>query len=264
VVHVVSSLGFTVSGPGALLLATEAAWRDIGELERELARKGRLKGLDVQFIVTSGLVNEELEEIVQRQHVDVVLVGTHHRKGIERLLFGSVAEQIFRYSSCPVVTIGPHTVVYEDDEDHPNRSLLFVTDFGGASLKTLPHAMELAGKLRKRLVLLHVLSSVPKLWNRWFAANDVARGREHARVSTVQRLASLVEKGTGMEEQTAFMAEFEEPAEGILQTAAVLQSDMIIMGLAQPKSLEAISRLPWSTAYEVACRAACPVLTMKY
>lgn len=265
VVHVVSSLGFTVGGPGALVLATEVAWRDIGKLEQDLSRKGRLKGLDVQFIVARGLVSEEIEYIVQQEHIDVVLVGTHYRKGVERLLFGSVAEQIFRYSSCPVVTIGPHTeIVYEDEGDQTNRSLLFVTDFGGASLKTLPHAITIANQLRKRLVLLHVLSSVPKLGNGWFTANDVAQVRERARVATVQRLAALVKQGSDMEKQAAFMVEFDEPAEGILQTAAALQSDMIIMGLTQQNSVEAISRLPWATAYDVVCRAACPVLTMKY
>jgi nucleotide-binding universal stress UspA family protein len=265
VVHVVPSLGFSGDGAVALALATEAAWRDIGKLEQGLSRKGRLKGLDVQFIVARGLVCEEIEYIVRQEHIDVVLIGTHHRKGDERVLFGSVAEQIFRYSSCPVVTIGPHTeIVYEDEGDRTNRSVLFVTDFGGASLKTLPHAITIANRLRKQLVLLHVLSSGPKLGNRWFTADDVAKIRERARVATVERLATLVKQGSGMDKQAAFMVKCDEPSEGILQTAAALQPDMIIMGLKQQSSVEAISRLPWATAYKVMCRAACPVLTMRY
>jgi hypothetical protein len=109
-----------------------------------------------------------------------------------------------------------------------------------------------------------VLSSVPELGNRWFTANDVAQVRERARVATVQRLATLVKQGSDMEKQASFIVKFDEPSEGILRTAAAIQSDMIIMGLAQQKSVEAISHLPWATAYEVVCRAACPVLTMKY
>jgi nucleotide-binding universal stress UspA family protein len=164
-----------------------------------------------------------------------------------------------------VVTIGPHTeIVYEDEGDRTNRPILFVTDFAGASLKTLPHAIVIANQLRKRLVLLHVLSAAPGLGNRWFTANDVEQVRERSRVAAVQRLAALVEQDSDMEKQAAFMVEFDEPAEGILQTAAALQTDMIIMGLTQQNSVEAISRLPWATAYEVVCRAACPVLTMKY
>jgi nucleotide-binding universal stress UspA family protein len=164
-----------------------------------------------------------------------------------------------------VVTIGPHTeIVYEDEGDRTNRSVLFVTDFGGASLKTLPHAITIANRLRKQLVLLHVLSSGPKLGNRWFTADDVAKIRERARVATVERLATLVKQGSGMDKQAAFMVKCDEPSEGILQTAAALQPDMIIMGLKQQSSVEAISRLPWATAYKVMCRAACPVLTMRY
>jgi nucleotide-binding universal stress UspA family protein len=264
VVHIVSSLGFVLAGAGVLGLATEAAWRDMEQLEEELSHMGMLKGLDSHFFVTDGRVCEELEDIVQREHIDLVVVGTHRRKGVGRLLIGSVAEQIFRYSSCPVVTIGPHSEIMCEEKARSDRSLLFVTDFGSASLKTLPHAISLANRLRKHLILLHVLSPVPEPGNRWFRAGDVDQIKERAKVATVQRLAKLVSGNIAVEEQPAFMVGFDEPAKGILQTAEALQTEMIIMGLTKRTYVETISHLLWATANEVVCGAACPVLIMKY
>ena len=66
---------------------------------------------------------------------------------------------------------------------------------------------------------------------------------------------------TGVE--SLFMTEFGEPAEGILRAAEVLHAEAIIMGLNRRAHVEMISHLPWSTAYEVVCRAVCPVLTVR-
>ncbi len=265
VVHIVSSLGFILAGPGALALATEAAWRDMAQLEKELSRRRMVQGLASFFFVCSGEVSEKLESIVQREHIDLVVIATNGRKGIGKLLLGSVAEQVFRNSSCPVLTVGPHWVAdCERAAPRSDRRLLFATDFGGASLKTLPHAISLANQLGKRLTLLHVLSSLPKLSDCRVTALDAEKARDSAHAAAIQRLAKLVSQEATMKDSPAFMVEFDEPAEGILEAADVLQADMIIMGLPRCTHVETISHLPWSTAYEVVCGAVCPVLTLRY
>jgi nucleotide-binding universal stress UspA family protein len=265
VVHIVSSMGFTLGGPGALALATEAAWRDMAQLERELSRRRMSQGLTSFFFVCSGEVSEELETIVQREHIDLVVIATNDRKGAGKLLLGSVAEQVFRNSSCPVLTVGPHWAAdCERAVPRSDRRLLFATDFGGASLQTLPHAISLANQLGKRLILLHVLSSLPKRGDRRVTAIDADKARGSAHAAAIQRLAKLVSQEATMKDAPAFMVEFDKPAEGILKAAEVLHADMIIMGLPRRTHVETISRLPWSTAYEVVCGAVCPVLTLRY
>jgi nucleotide-binding universal stress UspA family protein len=39
--------------------------------------------------------------------VDMIIMGTHGRKGVDRLLFGSVAERVLRDAPCPVVAVRP-------------------------------------------------------------------------------------------------------------------------------------------------------------
>ncbi|MBW1980607.1 MAG: universal stress protein [Deltaproteobacteria bacterium] len=57
--------------------------------------------------VVVGEPGEEIVRAVDREKVDLVIMGTHGRKGIDRTLFGSVAEYVVKNSSVPVLTINP-------------------------------------------------------------------------------------------------------------------------------------------------------------
>src|SRR5208282_3572988 len=197
-------------------------------------------------------------------HIDLVVVGTNGRNGLGRLFIGSVAEQVFRNSSCPVLSVGPHSAAnYEPEPARSNRPLLFATDFGGASLETLPHVISLAKQLGRKLILLHVLRSVPELGNRCFTAFDAKEVQDRAKKATVQKFAKLVAQEAPLKDGLAFMVEFDEPAQGILTAAEVLHAEMIILGLAHKTYFETFSHLPWTTAYEVVCGSECPVLTLR-
>src|SRR5207249_3654285 len=72
--HVVSSVGFTIAGADALELASNAARRDVTELERKLAERGDLAGLSHEFIVRQGDVREELEAIIREKQAELVVI----------------------------------------------------------------------------------------------------------------------------------------------------------------------------------------------
>ncbi len=62
------------------------------------------------------LIGYAAEEILNRAHeekVDIVVMGTHGRKGIDRILFGSVAEKVVKNADMPVLTIRPTEPVTE-------------------------------------------------------------------------------------------------------------------------------------------------------
>jgi nucleotide-binding universal stress UspA family protein len=48
--------------------------------------------------------------VIENEDVDLVIVGTHGRKGLEHTVFGSVAENVVRRSPVPVLTINPYTL----------------------------------------------------------------------------------------------------------------------------------------------------------
>lgn len=63
---------------------------------------------DVEFILEKGDVVETLIRIAQEKGVDLIVMGTHGRKGLDKILFGSVAEGVVKNSPIPVVTINPY------------------------------------------------------------------------------------------------------------------------------------------------------------
>ena len=57
--------------------------------------------------VVNGYAPEEILKMAVAENADVIIMGTHGRKGIRRIIFGSVAEKIVKSSHIPVITIRP-------------------------------------------------------------------------------------------------------------------------------------------------------------
>lgn len=61
-----------------------------------------------EVIIKSGDVVEKIIETATEKEVDLIVMGTHGRKGLDRILFGSVAEGVVKNSPIPVVTLNPY------------------------------------------------------------------------------------------------------------------------------------------------------------
>lgn len=66
-----------------------------------------LPDVNVTGRVVSGYAAEEIVKCADEESVDMVVMGTHGRKGIDRILFGSVAEKVVKSANCPVLTLRP-------------------------------------------------------------------------------------------------------------------------------------------------------------
>lgn len=259
--HVVSSLGFTMVGPDAVAAASDLAWKDAHRAETKLMQSGILKGLDHSVIVREGEIWPELDRVVRQKQIELMVVGTHSRHGLARLVLGSVAEQIFRHASCPVLTVGPNAPGEADTViSDPNRPILFATDLSEESLIGLPYAVSYANRRKTKLVLVHILSPIPHVdGSRWYTADDVVRMREQALDIVRRRLCELVSQSSL--EQSICIAQYGEGVAEIIQTARNLNALGIVLGL-KPHG-DSISHMPWSIAYQIACSAECPVLTIR-
>jgi nucleotide-binding universal stress UspA family protein len=265
IVHIVSSLGFTLVGPDAVNMATEIVWRDARELENRLVRNGVLAGLSHEVIVRQGNIWDELDEIIDEERVELVVIGTHARRGIGKLLLGSVAEHIFRRAGCLVLTVGPGSL--EDSAVGSARAIrpfLFATDFSGSSLDALPYAISAANHFATQLVLLHVAPEVPlpKGVLRPFPI-DVVETREGVRILALSRLQELTRQNPKLVLEPECVVDFGAPAEKILETAERFKTDAIFLGLHSSARTAVVSHMPWATAYDVVCRAGCSVLTVR-
>lgn len=69
--------------------------------------KENFSDLNVEGKVVTGYPAEEILAISEAEKCDMVVMGTHGRKGIDRILFGSVAEKVVKSSKAPVLTVRP-------------------------------------------------------------------------------------------------------------------------------------------------------------
>jgi len=63
---------------------------------------------NVEAKVLVGDVAEEIIRHAEENGMDMIIMGTHGYKGLEKVMFGSVAEKVVRSSPCPVLTINPY------------------------------------------------------------------------------------------------------------------------------------------------------------
>lgn len=68
------------------------------------------QGVNAKGIVLIGYAAEEILNRAKEEKADMIVMGTHGRKGIDRILFGSVAEKVVKNATIPVLTIRPTEV----------------------------------------------------------------------------------------------------------------------------------------------------------
>ena len=262
--HVVSSIGLQMAGPGAVVEASTAALRDAMFTERRLIGSGALQGIHHRVIVRSGDVWTELQSLIREEGIDLLVIGAHSRTGLKKVVLGSVAEQIFRQAQCRVLTVGPCSP--PEARLKPGASpaaLLFPTDFSEASLRALPFTISLANVRGNRLVLLHVaLPSFEIEGYRAYTAEDALKmlaGQEGKVQERMRRMLAQVPLAI----EPALVSCTGAPGQGILRTARSLHAELILMGLKSRMHVTAICHSPWSIAHEVVCGAVCPVLTVR-
>jgi nucleotide-binding universal stress UspA family protein len=215
------------------------------------------KDVEHKELIEQGEIPEVLSKLVREHGMDLIVIGTGGRKGLGKLLLGSVAEEVFRNAECPVLIMGPHATRWKNDGNL--QHILFATDFGPESLHAMPYAISLAEENRARLTLLHVASE-PRI-----ALSEPEPGTMpvvdpvEVATSTETQLRALIPEGTQLWHEPEYMVQFGSPAEMIVGIAAQTV-DMIVLGAKRPAALT--KHLGAGVAYKVACEAPCPVLSV--
>lgn len=217
-----------------------------------------------QELLERGEISGVLSELVQKYEIDLLVLGTHGRGGIGKILLGSVAEAVFRQVRCPVLTIGP-AVPTEPKDTGRLHQILFATDFGPASLSALTHAIAMAQDDNAKLILLHVLVVPPALYAdaRWYSQADLMEQLEPTRRAAYQKLEQLIPSDTNLPVKPECIVVWDTLPHGILNAAEERQADLIVMGVNPVWLVRASTHIPWATAHEVVRHAKCPVLTVR-
>lgn len=239
-----------------LATAGEPVKADKAEQERQAA-EGQMEKLlkqnsfgeaHVETVIRQGSVAEVVGSIIEEKKVDVLVVGTHGRSGVGKLLLGSVAQRIFNTASCPVLSVSPRARRSWGDREKLAR-ILYATDFSTDSLHALPYALSLSRVTKAELLLLNVLNA---------PANEPIRDSILKECHT--RLNALIPRSAQRWCKSDALAIPGDAADVILQTAAEQNAGLIVIGAHR---VEGRINVPLSTAYRVVAHAHCPVLRVR-
>jgi len=108
VIHVIYDVA-KASGWYVPHVSMDALYKDIQEgAKKELDNFGvkELAGIkNIERVVETGVPYQEIMNFATKNKVDLIIIGTHGRTGIDRILFGSTAAQVVRNAPCPVLTV---------------------------------------------------------------------------------------------------------------------------------------------------------------
>jgi nucleotide-binding universal stress UspA family protein len=233
----------------------DRAQPDEAEQQSALQRLGALyipdHPVQMEYIATQGDAAEEILRKARELGSDLIVMGTHGRTGLRRVLAGSVAVIVLRSALCPVLAL---RAVEQPRKASEIRVILHPTDFSVDSEAALRVARWLAREHGARLIVLHVA-----------VLEDLLAGTPAAEVDQLYRKAledvrKRVE-GPDLKHRVECMLRRGYAAEGILQTAEELASDLIVMGTNGRSGLRRL--LMGSVAEHVLAKADCPVLVAK-
>jgi nucleotide-binding universal stress UspA family protein len=210
--------------------------------------KELLKGLPCQVPVHGSRIWEVIADVTARNEIDLLILGTHGRRGLNKLLFGSVAEEVFRDVTCPVLTVGADAKTFRPS-GFEIKNVLLASDFNPKSFAPI-YAAWLSQRFDARFFGLHVVSSEDD----WPNANCY---------HVEEQLVNMAPEIKDLKSRPEFMVEFGEPAAKILQVAGEISADIIVLGAHAPRDVRTVSHLPWATAGRVISCAPCPVLTVR-
>ncbi len=221
----------------------------------DLVGSESFRGVRHKELIQEGEVADVLSKLVREYDIDLIVIGTGGRKGLEKLLLGSVAEEVFRNAECPVLTVGPHATPWETGK---LRHILFATDFGPESIHGLPYAMSLAEENRALLTLLHVAPEPGVALPEPEPGAMPVLEREEVVASAERRLRALIPEVNQLWHEPDYKVLFDSAAETIVKVAQT--ADMIVLGVKRPRALT--KHLGAGVAYKVVCNAPCPVLSV--
>lgn len=198
---------------------------------------------------------------VEEHDVDLVVMGTHGRRGVRRMLIGSVAGEVVRLAPCPVFTVGRQEGCAGG---WAIRRIVAPVDFSEHARHAARHAAALAATYGAALDLLTVVDDralpvveMPFLGTFSISAEDV---RQRAQEALEGFAAELEAEVPAVGEVGAF-ARFGHPAGDIVAFAEDQRADLLVMGSHGRTGME---RLLMGSVVELVIRLApCPVFTVK-
>jgi len=244
--------------PKSIDIGDAARKTQLDELRRFVDATDHL-GVRVESMCREGDPCTEIREATRRTGADLLVMGTHGRAGLEKLVLGSVTEAILTHPPVPVLTLrGPL----------PARKGLFekvlcAADGSKWSAATIAFAIELAEEGAEHLTVLSVVEDLPetRAWARGhFAVQEVDAFRDDLERTALAGLQQLIPDEARVSCRIEEHIRFGKADREILSVAAEEHANLIVLG---NRGRGAVDRILFgSTARRVVRGATCPVVVV--
>lgn len=206
-------------------------------------------GFQADRVLLEGDPVEEVLQVVKRHKADLLVLGTHGSRDLERLVLGSIAEEILRKAPCPVLTVGPNV----DDplrNDVLFRRILLATDFSPESSVAVRYAFSLAAGEAAHISVCHVL---PEGHTKTMDATEI-------QAKFMRAVHELIPDAIWRNCAAEYVVEYGNAADEVLKLARKKHADLIVLGARSAPMV--VTHLMPGVAFRVIAGATCPVLTI--
>jgi nucleotide-binding universal stress UspA family protein len=234
----------------------EADLRPLERLALEFAQKAGVNQQRSRVLIRVGWPADEIVRHAGAGSDRLIVIGTHGAQGFRRMVLGSVAEKVVRNALCPVITVPPHA---ETRSHPPFRTILCPVEFSDSSLHAVPLAMAFAKEGDSRLTLLHIVQGAAVTETVPPGALSGPPPVSASEAESQARLRELLPPDAGDWCTPLVQVVHGAPGDEILRCAAVMQADLIVMGVRKRSGFD--QALFGSTTNQVLRGATCPVMT---
>jgi nucleotide-binding universal stress UspA family protein len=242
-----------------IVVETDRQVQDAEARMAEFAAKNIPADVAVTSLVRSGSIVGEISALAKARNLDLAIISTHARTGINRALFGSMAEKILHHAPCPVLIVREQEHEFLADSNtgkaiQLNR-ILVPLDFSDCAKKAVRYAQALANQFNAQIFCVHVLE--PEKPMIVFETEGFRKTHEMEARKEMDALLEQIRPAVEIEAEIKSGA----PHHEIVDLAERRQIDLIILG---EHSHSGMKRF-WlgSTTDEIVKNAHCPVLVVR-
>lgn len=204
----------------------------------------------VRTIYRDGETNSILLDVIQDESPDLVVVGTHGKRGLDRLFLGSTAEVIVRNLPCPVMTVGSR-VTFASPKSTPGP-IVYATDFHDGAEESIAYAAFLSNQNRVPLHCIHVL---PKAF---------VKTKNHIVAAVMDKALSDLQLRFGKDAVQPLCRTIfgKNVSKALVEYAREVHASAIVLAVTRRSAIA--SHLPLRRTSRILILANCPVFTLAH
>ncbi len=216
----------------------EAVTRILNESQDALDKQAKTvadAGIDYFTAIREGTVHEVIRDYAKEHGVDLVIVGTHGRSGVSKLMYGSVTERVIKTVHTPIIVVPPQ------DGTQPPSSIVVSYDFSGPAKR----AAEVAQAIHcAEPGPVHVVHSYLDVWgeytDRGAVVGEAAEKRREALRLGLQEMLEKDAKELFPDDERGVQTHLVtgDPADGILKVAEDVGATLICAGTTGKSGIE--------------------------